>query len=136
MDRTNPLCSAKLVAEPSVAFKLVARPFVSVPEMSMEPVRDLNNVSWLEKFDVEPIDTLSDNVRPWANVVASPRESDRDLNIEACSTRLVDALMEADRSLGNVLASEPPSDNDPIRDLNHELCSMKLDDEPSEPLSA
>ena len=113
-------CSLKLEAEPREAFRFVASPLASVPAMSRDSVRVLYSVSWFERSDVEPTDSLMATARPLKVDDVSPTEPGKILDREMCSRRLVDDPSELDADLTKPLLSEPPRESEPVNDLNHE----------------
>jgi hypothetical protein len=123
------------------------------PELEeSEPARDLTKEFWSATLKVEPSIPVKFVARPLVSAPSVPREPDRDLNNDVCSTRFEgivsdsvsvlknevcsarfeDRPNEPDKLLVKPLTSEPARDNEPKRVLESEMWSTVFEDKPNE----
>jgi len=101
------------------------------PELEdREPDRDLTNILFSTKLEVEPSEALKLVARPLFSAPAMPSEPVRDLNNDVRSAKLAAEPIDVLKFTPRPLKSDDACPTEPDRDLNREVCSTRLEAEP------
>src|SRR5216683_6382881 len=104
------------------------------PELEdSEAARDLTNIVFSAKLEVEPSAALKLVARPLISVPALPSEPVRDLNNDVRSAKVAAEPIDVLKFTPRPLKSDDASPTEPDRDLNKEVWSRRLEAELKEP---